>query len=375
MQPILEKRENIVIGGGVAGSAAAIWLAQQGRDVLLLEKEVAPRHKVCGEFISIEAQHYLKALGIDLMALGAVPIRRFLLVKGSRKINTRLPFPALGLSRYVLDEALLQRAIGIGVELRRGVNVTGLAPGNPGWLVSSPAGELQGENVFLATGKYNLRGWPRDDAGGEAHIGLKMHYILTPEQQRELAGYIEVMVFKGGYAGLESIENGKANFCLVIRKSVFLQHGKDWEQLLRVLSAEIPHLKARLQEAGPCWERPLAIAGIPYGYIHPADGKDRFGLFPIGDQMAVIPSFCGDGIAIALHTAFLAATTSTSHYLMAARHALQLQMRLAGWLARIMAGSLASESAFLLCRIRPSLLATLITKTRAGSTLFGDDYQ
>ncbi|HEY8034353.1 MAG TPA: FAD-dependent oxidoreductase [Methylobacter sp.] len=366
MQPILEKRENIVIGGGVAGAAAAIWLAKQGRDVVLLEKEAAPRHKVCGEFISIEAQHYLKELGIDLMALGAMPIGQFLLIKGSRKINTRLPFLALSLSRYVLDEALLQLAISTGVELRRGINVASLVPNNPGWIISSPTSELQGERVFLATGKHNLRGWPRDNAGSESHIGLKMHYILTPAQQQELAGYIEVMLFHGGYAGLEPIENGKANLCLVIRKTVFFRYGKDWEQLLRVLSVEIPHLKARLQGASPCWERPLAIAGIPYGYIHPAEGKDRFGLFPIGDQMAVIPSFCGDGIAIALHTAFLATSTNTFNYIITARHELQLQMLRASQVARIMAHSLTCELAFLFCRIRPSLLVTLITKTRVS---------
>jgi len=364
MQPVLEKRENIVIGGGVAGAAAAVWLARQGRDVALLEKEAGPRHKVCGEFISIEAQHYLTKLGIDLMALGAVPISRLRLVKGSRKIDTRLPFIALSLSRHVLDEALLQRAISAGVELRRGINVTGLVPGKPGWLVSSSAGELKGESVFLATGKHNLRGWPRECADGESHIGLKMHYMLTPAQQRELAGHIEIMVFNGGYAGLEPIENGKANFCLVIKKSVFLRHGRGWGQLLSVLNTLIPHLKARLQDATPCWERPLAIAGIPYGYIHPPEAKDQFGLFPIGDQMAVIPSFCGDGIAIALHTAFLATAANSFNYIKDARHELQLQMMRASQVARILACSLTCELAFLSCRIRPSLLATLITKTR-----------
>jgi flavin-dependent dehydrogenase len=364
MQPVLEKRENIVIGGGIAGAAAAIWLTEQGRDVLLLEKEAAPQHKVCGEFISIDAQHYLKELGIDLMALGAVPIRQFRLIKGSREINTRLPFLALSLSRYVLDEALIQRAINTGVELRRGINVTSLVPNNHGWMISSPTSELLGERVFLATGKHNLRGWPREDAGSESHIGLKMHYNLTPAQQRELAGYIEIMVFQGGYAGIELIENGKANFCLVIRKSAFLRQGRDWGQLLSALSAIIPHLKARLQDATPCWERPLAIAGIPYGYIHPAEGKDQCKLFPIGDQMAVIPSFCGDGIAIALHTAFLATATNTLNYITTARHELQLQMLCASQVARIMTDSLTCELAFLTCQLRPSLLATLATKTR-----------
>jgi len=43
----------VVIGGGVAGSAAAIRLAQNGQDVLLLEKEPAAHDKVCGEFIAL----------------------------------------------------------------------------------------------------------------------------------------------------------------------------------------------------------------------------------------------------------------------------------------------------------------------------------
>src|SRR5690606_20316489 len=54
------------------------------------------------------------------------------------------------------------------------------------------------------------------------------------------------------------------------------------------------------------WHEPLAVAGIPYGYIaSPADSVPN--LFRLGDQAAVIPSFAGDGIAIALHTASLAA--------------------------------------------------------------------
>jgi flavin-dependent dehydrogenase len=47
-----------IIGGGPAGSAAAILLARQGYDVVLLEKDRFPRHKLCGEFLSLEAQDY-----------------------------------------------------------------------------------------------------------------------------------------------------------------------------------------------------------------------------------------------------------------------------------------------------------------------------
>ncbi len=57
--------ENLVIGGGLAGSMAAMRLAAANREVLLLEKEREPHHKVCGEFLSAEAIHYLRQAGIE----------------------------------------------------------------------------------------------------------------------------------------------------------------------------------------------------------------------------------------------------------------------------------------------------------------------
>lgn len=51
-------------------------------------------------------------------------------------------------------------------------------------------------------------------------------------------------------------------------------------------------------------EKPLAISTIPYGYMRAnAEG----GVWRLGDQAVVIPSFSGDGISIALHSALLAA--------------------------------------------------------------------
>jgi flavin-dependent dehydrogenase len=60
----------------------------------------------------------------------------------------------------------------------------------------------------------------------------------------------------------------------------------------------------RLAGAEQLLARPIAITHIPYGYIRPTSED---GLYCIGDQAAVIPSFTGDGISIALHTARCAA--------------------------------------------------------------------
>jgi 2-polyprenyl-6-methoxyphenol hydroxylase-like FAD-dependent oxidoreductase len=67
--------DHLVIGGGLAGSMAALRLASADRNVTLLEKELGPRDKVCGEFLSSEAVAYLRSAGIDPLALGAVAIR------------------------------------------------------------------------------------------------------------------------------------------------------------------------------------------------------------------------------------------------------------------------------------------------------------
>ena len=56
----------------------------------------------------------------------------------------------------------------------------------------------------------------------------------------------------------------------------------------------------------PSWMSPASVAGLPYGYVCRATDCAE-GLYRVGDQLAVIPSFTGEGIAIALPTARLAA--------------------------------------------------------------------
>src|SRR3954449_8903115 len=102
--------ENLVIGGGLAGAMAALRLAAAGREVMLLEKERAAHHKVCGEFLSPEAVEYLRQAGVDPGRMGAAAVARLRFATGEKLVETELPFRALSISRCVLDEALLARA-------------------------------------------------------------------------------------------------------------------------------------------------------------------------------------------------------------------------------------------------------------------------
>ena len=90
----------LVAGGGLAGAAAALGLVRTGLAVTLIERENKPVHKICGEFISFEAQDYLSRLGLDVAALGGAAISRLRLIRGAETISTELPFAAIGLSPF-----------------------------------------------------------------------------------------------------------------------------------------------------------------------------------------------------------------------------------------------------------------------------------
>ena len=96
-----------------------------------------------------------------------------------------------------------------------------------------------------------------------------------------------------------------ANLCCVVQHRYFAQVGHRWERLLETMQEACPHLRRRLEGAEALLAKPVAITHIPYGFVR---GTTEDGLYCVGDQAAVIPSFTGDGISIALHTAHCAAT-------------------------------------------------------------------
>jgi len=357
--------DHLVIGGGPAGSMAAIRLAGAGREVVLIERERAAHHKVCGEFLSREAVHYLHQLGIDPRDLGAESIRTLRLSPGSRIVTEQLPFQALSLSRRVLDETLLQHARRAGCRVLRGAAVESLIPGTDAWTAALANGTaIRAQTVFLATGKHDLRGFHRSPCRQSDLIGFKLHWQLDPAAIRALRGFMDLFLFPGGYGGLSLVENDAANLCLVVRSSVLHKLG-GWPALLASIRASNRHFGQLLNGAQPLWPRPLAISPIPYGYL----GPHPRGLWCIGDQAAVIPSFTGDGVSIALHTAALAAETclagaDISTYNRALCTQLRRSMSIATWLSRAAVtnfGRILAPSALSLC---PAAIETIAAATR-----------
>jgi flavin-dependent dehydrogenase len=357
--------ENLVIGGGLAGSMVATRLAAAGCEVVLLEKEREAHHKVCGEFLSREAVQYLRQTGIEPLDLGARAIQRVRLHSGAKNVEARLPFTALSLSRCVLDEALLVKAQEAGCAAHRGACVERLEAQNGGWSVHLRGGHtIQSKTVFLATGKHDVNGWKRDEATQADLVGFKMHWHLTPSQAENLHGTMELFLFRGGYGGLSLVEQEIANLCLVVRQKTLRNLG-GWNGLLQSMRKQLPALHERLTHAVPCWQKPLAISPIPYGHL----GGSADGLWRIGDQIAVIPSFTGDGMSIALHTGALAAKMyldgkRPDDYLLSVTDQLRSGMRFASALSQAMVTPAARTVAPLLLSLFPTAISRIALSTR-----------
>jgi flavin-dependent dehydrogenase len=303
----MERAEAIIVGGGLAGAAVGTLLARQGRRVEILEKSGAPHDSMCGEFLSAEAISYIARLGLDLQSLGAVRIGSVRLIARRVIAERPLPFAAMSLTRRVLDDALLTHAAAMGVQVLRGRRVESLAREGSGWTAQLTGDERRhAAHAFLATGKQDVNGHARERGVQNDLVAFKMYFRLTPAQRVELDGHIELILFPGGYAGLQLVENGTANLGLVVTRAKLKQCDGDWTQLLAMMQRASDHLAQRLQGAEAMLEKPLALSAIPYGMLR-AHAED--GLWRLGDQAAVIPSFSGDGMSIALHSAHLAAAT------------------------------------------------------------------
>jgi flavin-dependent dehydrogenase len=359
--------EVLILGGGVAGCAASIALARKGHGVTLIEREPTPRHKVCGEFLSGEALKDLDALGIDVASLGAVPLNYVRLAAARRAAEAPLPFPAASLTRKALDTALMAEAIAAGVRVKPGRSVQSLSRTTDNlWQARVDDGTTyEALTAFLATGKHDLRGHgrPKDP---HQWVAFKMYYRLSAGQHADLADASELMLYSGGYGGIQPVEDGVANFCCVVKRRYFASAGLRWEGLIAKMQQDCPHLAMRLDGAEPLLEKPVTVTHIPYGYIRRATED---GLYCIGDQAAVIPSFTGDGISIALHTARQAADA----YLAAEpapvfqpklRSAMLPQMRLAEFAASGLNNGLARAVLPFCLRVWPGAMRVTASLTR-----------
>lgn len=295
--------EVIIVGGGLAGLTAGIHLAEQGVKIALFEKEGFPHHKVCGEYLSKEVLPYFEYLGIPLKELDTKDISRLRFsTSAGRSLEVPLPLGAIGVSRFALDNLLYQTAIKKGVKVIQ-EKVSDIQFENETFVVTSSERIYTADHVFGAYGKRSVldrsldRPFFKEQAGWMA---VKRHYTnyTFPDD------LVELHNFKGGYCGLSKTESGAVNMCYLATYKSFKEQ-KDPELFEKNVLRKNPFLEGFLSTSAPLFDQPLTIAQISFSkkeavYDH---------ILMLGDAAGLIHPLCGNGMAMAIHSAKLASET------------------------------------------------------------------
>ncbi|MDN4068846.1 NAD(P)/FAD-dependent oxidoreductase [Paenibacillus vini] len=306
----------VVLGGGISGSCIAKALADKQWGTALIDRRNFPRHKVCGEFLSPEAQSTLNALGLTepLESLYPTRIERAQLIfEQGREIELPIPGAAWGLSRYRMDEALHSAALQAGAQLHLSTTVTAVEQHGEGYIVRTKRGSdtnLFHARAVIAAWGTNSRvanSGHRPDAAAssqQAYIGVKTHYTGI-----RMGPVIEMYFFQGGYLGLCPVEDGRVNAAALLNRSEFVKTGKSVMSILEAAIQRNRRLAERLAPVVPVPDSQAAIAPV-YLQHKPSPWN---GLPRIGDAAATIAPLCGDGMSMALRSAALCAPLADSY--------------------------------------------------------------
>lgn len=296
----------VIAGGGLAGLSCAIHLRLLGLQVTLIEKSVYPHHKVCGEYVSNEIIPHLSFLGIDPFAAGAVRINRLIFSppKG-RPVNAELALGGFGLSRYVLDNLLFERAVSLGCTVVRDSVVFMQFKDNRFEIETRSSGKLI---TRLAIGAYGKR--------SALDQKLSRSFAFKKSPWLAVKGHFEgdfpddlvgLHNFKGGYCGVSRIENGKINICYLCDYESFKKYGDISDFQAEVLCRN-PNLASIFNTCTPIFEQPLSISQVSFAKKQPVEQH----VLMIGDTAGLIHPLCGNGMAMAVHSAKICAELSSA---------------------------------------------------------------
>jgi menaquinone-9 beta-reductase len=289
----------IVIGGGPAGTSAAIKAARNGFGVLLLERGRFPRHKVCGEFVSSEALSLLK----ELLEPSSAPvleesfrITRARLFLDGRVLQASVEPAAASIARFDLDQALWNAARGMGMETMQQVTVEKISRSS-NFLVATSAGDFEARAVVNASGRWsNLNAsLPPNNYRQSKWIGLKAHFAeFSP------SAAVDLYFFEGGYCGVQPLN--EASEAVPVRIDVCAMVRADAAHTLPDVFELHPVLRERAARWQPLME---PISAAPLFFRKPRAVCD--GVLLAGDAAGFVDPFVGDGISLALRSGALAA--------------------------------------------------------------------
>lgn len=304
----MENKQVLIIGGGLAGLTAAIHLSSIGINVTVIEKNSYPKHKVCGEYISNEVLPYLKSLNISISDLHPTHISKLTFSTAAGKsITAPLPLGGFGISRYALDEYLYNKAVANGTTVIH-ESVESVAFDDDAFAITTSSGKIVDATVVLgAFGKRSTI----DQKMQRTFIQQKSPWLAVKAHYKgsfpnDLVGLHN---FKGGYCGVSKVENDVVNVCYLADYETFKNYKNIEEYQDKVVSAN-PNLKEVFSNMELLFDKPLTISQISFEEKEAVENH----ILMIGDTAGLIHPLCGNGMAMAIHSAKIAAELVAEYY-------------------------------------------------------------
>ena len=299
----------IVVGAGPAGSASALLLARRGYHVTLLDRARFPRPKPCGEYLNPGAVAALDSLGV-----GQLVATQGLGLSGVRVLDLdghaiRAPFAtgrALLVCRTTLDHVLLGEAARAGAQVIEGFRADAVIPGAVPSVTGWHNGRILRLEAKLVIGADGLRSVTARHAGGLAPA-RNGHYSVGArfEISGPAAPGLTLHLGHAWFVGSAFYGDGTGNVVASFPRDAFRRAHVRIPELFNRACAQLPALRDIMRRAKPITS--FTTVG-PLGYTRRPVVND--GLLLVGDAAGTVSPMTGEGIALALRGAIIAAQTA-----------------------------------------------------------------
>jgi flavin-dependent dehydrogenase len=292
------KYDAIIVGGGLAGLINAIVLSRKNNKVLLIERKTYPFHRVCGEYISKEVVPFLNSIDCYPNHLDPSDLTRFQLTSiQGKSIESPLELGGFGISRYNLDNFLAKKAKNCGAELLEGTIANSIRFRDELFEVELSDGTIvQSKVVIGAFGKRSIldKSLDRDFMKKRSpYIGVKYHIKMDMADD-----LIALHNFEGGYCGISKIDEGKFNVCYLASRDLLRSSG-DIASMEQKSLMHNPWLKEIFLNSEFLFDQPEVINEISFEEKEPVYDH----ILMSGDAAGMIAPLCGNGMAMAIHSA------------------------------------------------------------------------
>ncbi|HHM01971.1 MAG TPA: NAD(P)/FAD-dependent oxidoreductase [Caldithrix abyssi] len=314
----------IIVGGGPAGAAAALYAKKYDLSVLLLEKEAFPRDKICGDAVSGKSMTILNELNlldeaarlphqrIDRIRFGS-PSGHQISIDLSENRHLKMPGGLL-IKRLEFDRLLFDKAASNVDKVYTDFKVSALLRDEDDFVCGVSGVAKTGETVEfksrLVLGADGFNSVVARKSGLYNHDPL--HWVVALRQYhtgvRVNANEIEIHYLKEtqpGYFWIFPLAEGWANVGVGMLHDTLKKEKIDLKKVLRA-ALENERFKERFAGAR-AMEEPRGW-NLPVGSLHRKNHGDGFML--LGDAAGLIDPFTGEGIGNALYSGKYAAETA-----------------------------------------------------------------